>query len=142
MLAVQAVVPPWRRFVHRPQTIRQSLHFPLIFHHSGLRTFLSLRNFIILKFPGYRLQGTLAKPKKTYRQNHTVQVASLIRNLVIRNPGAASFLSLIIVTLSTKHITSSRDMLQLGKGEMDDPSGRLPPPRTPHDGVVFSRFRN
>ena len=41
------------------------------------------------------------------------------------------FLGLEIETLSPEKTTSRGESLQLGKGGMDDPSGGLPPPRTP-----------
>ena len=83
----RAVVEPSRHSLLRPATTRQNLHFPLIFHYSGPRTFIFLRTFIILEFLGHSLPGyphqTLenlqAKPYctlqpgliKQLRHNHT-----------------------------------------------------------------------
>ena len=53
----RAVVEPSRQSLLRPATTRQNLHFPLIFHYSGPRTFIFLRNFTILEFLGHRLPG-------------------------------------------------------------------------------------
>ena len=53
----RAVVEPSRHSLLHQTTTRQNLHFPLVFHYSGPRIFIFLRNFTILEFLGHRLPG-------------------------------------------------------------------------------------